>query len=1010
MKSTILISRITRVIETEGTLGEGASLAKEYSEAVRKANSRLEAVLAAIDAKQVSDAVRLMEDAPKLMDEIGTLDFNRLPDWETLCSRKNWTAPVKLDHTLLDRVLLFNESTDIVEPFLRMYRKAMRTNNTRLAVQSLQRLVQIDHSQNWSANLIQAQESLLAQFVSDFRAAKASGDTEVLERIAQEFAETNWPEQTTSKGADEIRSYIAEKEARQRDEEGQENLSIIRRCMDENWNCQLALSMLQALDNLAGKGLVLSETDKEVVESCRTRCAAELEEAEKERRWKELCENLYTAIQQENTASIRDVLSSPEFLDREPDPSLLKQAQLVIDHEEAARKRKILQIAVCSLAGLIAVLAISGWWLRQKLFNDRCEGEAAKLTALEEGAHAVDRLAEALRRLKEDDPEVYADPRVNVFDGKLKTMQIQMTARTNEIASVLTELYALREANWGDNIDSVTGRIERVNSLITKDDDAFRVKLLEIKSSWADHCEEKENSDRYKATQFHKTLVSHVNVISKRLKTELMSEDLKKEVETCKASIDEWKRIHAQHAPAIEGVVDEATKSFLEAEKMQENLQTAILKLKDATSAKDLLESRKTLCEFYSGYPFVKEIGDHPVTAEDAESIVQKTSAEQTSYANMLKSGVDEETFAAFLEDNVASLAEIPSYYSLYGVSNNNRCFFAVSKGKPQIKTPSYESNYIVEGEVLDFFKGEMVAEMPVKKITGRPICTPIASSEEIKSVVDLASRQNMTLFKFEHEIIRLIEKHLEIAGENDFLKDEVETYGKYNEFTIGRYPAIRRVQLLQIYFTWLRDDLQVMPKDGSLSLWYDQIEKLAQPVRLDNIPEDLTWTCMNEYSVRQRNTQCAHLLSQMASDNFAKEYESWRNTRVELRKLLNWNIEYAGCIAYNPNDPRWMKDHSVVLPAVKDNVIKDHPLYVLRRENGKLTLKRALIPYKNGTTWGIAPGMSKVFVPGDPLFQISDQGQYIDAESTIKGIFKGVPASIAKQYAAKIPLFDLEK
>ena len=34
MKSTILISRIMRVIETEGAVGEGASLAEDYSAAV----------------------------------------------------------------------------------------------------------------------------------------------------------------------------------------------------------------------------------------------------------------------------------------------------------------------------------------------------------------------------------------------------------------------------------------------------------------------------------------------------------------------------------------------------------------------------------------------------------------------------------------------------------------------------------------------------------------------------------------------------------------------------------------------------------------------------------------------------------------------------------------------------------------------------------------------------------------------------------------------------------------
>lgn len=683
MKSTILISRIMRVIETEGAVGEGASLAEEYSVAVRQINSRLEAVQTSIDAKQVSDAVRMMEDAPRLLDEVGTLDFNQLPDWEVLCTRNNWIPPLKLDKALLERVLMLNESTEVVEPFLRMYRKAVRTNNNKLAVQSLRRLVQIDHSQNWKVNLVQAEEAVQKQLVSDFRAAKASGNVDETDRLSQELIETNWSEPPTSKGIEEIRSYIAEKEAKQRNVEGTEDLSIIRRCMDENWNRPLAFSMLQAIDGLVEKGFVLPPSDRDVVDACRRRCADEMEAEEKERRWKNLCEQLHAAIQQENTAAIRDVLSAPEFLDREPDPELIKQAQLVIQHEEAARKRKMLQIAVCAMAGLMAVLGVSGWWLKQKLFNDRCEGEAIKLAALQKGDHAVDRLTEALKRLQADAPDVYADPRVNVFDGKLKSMRVQMDSRTNEIASILAELHSLREEKWGDNIEAVTSRFERVNAIIARDDDAFKADFLKLKSDWSDHCEEVDTANRNAATKFHETLISHIKVIAGRLKAELMSNDLKKEVASCKNSIEEWKRIHAKHVPTLEGEVDEAEKLLNEAVNTQQNLQSAIKKMSDAKSATEYLTARKTLLEFYSGYSFVKAIGDHPVSPEDAAAVVAGNSAEQKAYASTLTYGVDDATFKSFITDNVVSLAEIPSYYSLYGIGirgGNNEYYLVLRR------------------------------------------------------------------------------------------------------------------------------------------------------------------------------------------------------------------------------------------------------------------------------------------------------------------------------------------
>ena len=1012
MKSTILISRIMRVIETEGAVGEGATLAEEYSAAVRQVNSRLEAVQTAIDAKQVSDAVRMMEDAPRLLDEVGTLDFNQLPDWDVLCARNNWAPPLKLDKALLERVLMLNESTEVVEPFLRMYRRAVRTNNNKLAVQSLRRLVQIDHSQNWKVNLVQAEEAVQKQLVSDFRAAKTAGSIEEMDRLAQELVETNWSEPPASKGTEEIRSYIVEKEAKQRNVEGAEDVSIIRRCMSENWNRPLAFSMLQAVDGLVEKGFVLPVADRDVVDSCRRRCADEMEAEEKERRWKDLCEQLHAAIQRENTTSIRDVLSAPEFLDREPDPDLIKQAQLVIQHEEAARKRKMMQIAVCAMATLLAVLGVSGWWLKQKLFNDRCEGEAVKLAALQKGSHAVDRLTEALRKLQTDDPDVYSDPRVNVFDGKLKTMRSQMNARTNEIAVVLSELKALKEAKWGDSVDSVTSRIERINAIIAKDDDALRADFIAIKAAWADHCEEMDVANRNVATKFHETLISHVKVIADRLKSELISEGLAKEVASCKESIEEWKRVHAQHVPSLEGAVGEAEKSLGEAENTQRNLQEAIKRLKDSATAKDYLAARKTLVEFYSGYPFVKAIGSHPVTAEDAAAVVDGTATEQKAYELMLKTGVDDATFKNFITDNVSSLAEIPSYYSLYGIAMNGgtrQYFFAMCKGKPQIKKPSYDANYQIDGELLDFGKGEMVQQISRKANYGRPFYKSLPSSDEIKNVVDLAGQTSLSLSKFEQEIVKIIAGHLKAASDKDFLKNEVDVYGKQYDFAVERYPAIRRIQLLQLYFTWLKDDLKMMPQDGVFSRWFDRVEDLAQPVRVDNIPEDLTWTCMRENRVRQRNSECAKLLSQMASQKFIDEYRAWKRARIELRKLTEWKIEFAGSNSYNPYNARWMEDHSKVFPLTFGNVKKDHPLYVLRRENEKLILKRALVPNKNGTGWAFATGMDKEFVTGDPLFQVSAGGKYIDAEETIEGILKEIPETTAKQFAAKIPLFKVE-
>ena len=93
MRTNVLISRISRLVETVGESGEGALLADEYATAVNKANRRLEAVIAAADAKSISDAIRLLNEEPPLLEEISTLDFFQLQDWESLCDMNGWKNP-----------------------------------------------------------------------------------------------------------------------------------------------------------------------------------------------------------------------------------------------------------------------------------------------------------------------------------------------------------------------------------------------------------------------------------------------------------------------------------------------------------------------------------------------------------------------------------------------------------------------------------------------------------------------------------------------------------------------------------------------------------------------------------------------------------------------------------------------------------------------------------------------------------------------------------------------------
>ncbi len=1011
MKSSILVARIMRVIETDGQLGDGAGLAVAFAEAVRAVNSRLESVQAAEASGQTSDAVRLMEDSPRLLDEINALDFNRLPEWEELCDRNGWQKPVPFDRALIEKTLMLSESKAVAEPFLRMYRKAVRTNNNLLAIKALRRLIEVDHTQNWEANLVQAESVLQRELAEAFAVARSANNAEEQDRIAREVLETSWRNKPTGRTFSDIQDYWNDKESRRREAEGKENLALLRRCRDENWNRTLAFSMIQALDALMENGWALPTDERDMVDECRRRVAEEMEAAEKERSWKTCCETLHGAIQREDPVAIRESLAVPDFLDHEPPEDLLRDAQRVIEHDEAARRRKMMQIAVCSLLALFAVLGVSGWWLRQKLFSMRCEGEVAKMTALAKGSHAIDRLDEALRKLQTDDPDVYVDPRVNVFQGKLKSMISANLARTNELSEILASLALSHNTQWADDNGTVTSRLARVELLLTGDDAEYRARLLKLKSAYADHLAKLDEAARTKAAKRHETLTARMHDLSVQLSEIIGGEDQDKAIAVCKADATEWRERYGLLLPILDGKLTEVEKELADAEQNQKNVREALGKLRAAQTAPEILEARKALIDFYSSYSDIKRLAPHPVEVSTVRGVLDRTTAEQKAFASVANSGIPQDKFKTFLEENVSSLKEIPSFYSLYGLMvSNDRTgkFFAVSKGKADIKKPSYANAWLISGEMLDFANKKMTDKIEKLKAEG-VLGYTIPSVDEVKECVDFASKANLTAGQFENEVLKHISRHLqEVNKIEKGKKIYLENERKFNNFvslTRGRYTAFRRIIMLDIYFKWLDEDLKVMPPDDELRRWVKKVSDLANPIHVDDVPDDLSWTCLWEKRIRDRNMECVELLEKIPVD-WTAQYLKWRSARVVIRDIAGWKIETAGQLLFDPLNPWQRKNPNAVIPIVPKEVKVDHPLYVLRNEDGRLRMVKALMP--SGGKWAMVAGAGHM--PGEPLYQMCRDDKPIDAEKEIRECLKSIPEQIVKTFVAKIPFFDMEE
>lgn len=1004
MKSTILISRIMRVVETEGLLGEGASLATAYGTAVRKVNARLESVQSAIDAGQISDAVRMMEDTPRLLDEINALDFIQLPDWEALCERQDWERPVSLDRALVERILELGKNTQTAEPFLRMYRKAVRLNDNALAVKALRRLVEVDPSQNWMEVLEKAERAFQQTYLDKFVSARARGDDEEMTRLAQELVETAWQHAPTGRGADAVRAFLAERDARRRDVEGRENIDLLRTCHEGTWNRVLASSMLRAIDALVEQGWTIPETENGMVDACRRRCAEEQEAEERERRYNVACERLHAAVQRENTAEIRESLALTEFLDREPPEDLLRDARRVIAHEEEAKRRKVLQITFCVMAGIVAVLGVSGWWLRQKLFNDRCEGEAAKLDALIAGPHAVDRVGEALRRLEQEAKDVYDDPRVNVYVGKLKTLATANAARTNEIAGVLAALAAQNDLQWAKaDVSSITGRFARVEELLKSEDAAYAREVRRLKASWNRHLDETAAATREKGTSLYEKTVAEVEDVIRLLRTEVGGASIDERAKEGRKKLAGWRSVYGTALPEKASALTEIEKNLAEAEECQKNVRQAIDAIRNAKTATDMTVAREALLANYSAYAAVKLLMPHPVGVEDVKSVLDGTAPERRVFASEFDVNVDRSEKLSAIVEEVRGYEEIPALYSLVGLSKSGVAkFFAIASGKPKIHHPDYvkKDEWIVDGEILDFNNKEMASQL--LRRGGKPEWQELEATEEVKELVDKVKASNLSVSTFGSFLRDKIEGHLSEARKSSFVKNE-ELLFRGNFLCVGHYPAWRRVLFLDTYFKWLKD-LHLLPHDKELEKKIQELAELANPISVGNVSPFLTWACLWDGRVKKRNEESAKALAEFPRD-WLKLYTAGHSVRKACQDIWWLKVETAGCILFDPRNSTLARNPKALIPIVHDGVERTHPLYVLRRDGNELVLRKAFVAQEGA--WCFVAEMKDAFILGEPLYQVCRDGKPVDAESEIETMLKKVSPENAKRIARKIPFFQ---
>ncbi len=1056
MDSTNLIQGLVQILDGVRPVAEGEKLAEGYVAAVDALNERLKAIQGMTDAGRMSEAIEKMDEAPAVRDEAMALNFHRLSEWQKICAKECWPLPQLVDVTLLEAC---EKVCGKVRGALEAHRAASRTRNTRLDIEALHKLLELDKSQDWKADLAQAEEAYEEELVAAFLKAKEEKDFGKASELAREFAGFSWREAPKGVGAEEVRAFLDEMKRKELEEAGAAALAQVRGYMEGEWNTTRAGLALEKLRGFEERGFDLGSEGRELVEKCRVRMRKEkeiaAEEAEKRRlaaeeeaqkrakeeefegKWQAACEALKVALETKKGAEIQVALDAAEFATRPAEEGLLKEANEFFAQEKKRRVRRLIWCAAVLVVVVIASGGVLNFFMQKKAFSEKCEREVARLTriAKSSAADSEKKLAEALGALKRTEPKVYADGRIREFvqilkekerarfdkecaavtnrlaillkgsDGeakfdaavkvletnapaiyadrrvvkfmeKARGMKEEYRARHQMVAALFDELNELRgKKAWGHDEVAVTSRIERLRGQVLATDLEGRQKLEEITNAW-----NKFQFEIAAAKGQHERLLAGLAHVSRRLKSEVLpeAENLQIELDGCKEGVERWKAMNEAYELGMWDDVVAAQRVLAQAEKVQGDVQAALKKLKEARTVGDYLRARDALLEQFVSYKFVRQMGEYVGSVREVEGLVGGTARElQANKARLTH--LSARAFRDFLEAEVFGLTNVSFETSLYGVyylsqhsagkgrgSFEGRKFVGVSKGEPQVQHDGEASTVV--GDLYEI-SDEPGVRLQFHKPRACPLQTmEMGSSLELNELIRFAAKEGVTSEAFEEELLRLIDGHL---------KEGLKDVGERDAW----YPAFRRVQMVMRYFRWLRKGLNALPMEGALGRCYELAERLTEPVEVEGLPHAITWACLKNEEVRERDKMCREYLAQLAKNDFVGRYWRAREAHKKLSQIASWRMEFVGSLNC-PSLSAWRKNpKKVFLSTVEDLKKVEFPLYVLRREGGQFVLKRILEGNKFGGGYHIVAGMRNGILAGEPLFQVKAGERVIDVE-----------------------------
>lgn len=193
MSRILIIRKIQEVLDASGQGIKGAEVAQEYATIVNLINRRIDTSKTYLEQGQIGEAVRVAEERPPLFDTCEMLSFERLAKWQTMCQLKGWPEAEPLKTEVLASLKEAFEAPEVLKPLIEVQRNAARTQDLRMAVRCLRRIVKLDAgNKTWLAMLASFEGRYLTELRDQFMPAFALKNKATMHRVAEELESGEW--------------------------------------------------------------------------------------------------------------------------------------------------------------------------------------------------------------------------------------------------------------------------------------------------------------------------------------------------------------------------------------------------------------------------------------------------------------------------------------------------------------------------------------------------------------------------------------------------------------------------------------------------------------------------------------------------------------------------------------------------------------------------------------------------------------------------------------------------